>query len=181
MISRTKSIATSTQGAGFASFAMFVTGLLLGCCVATASADSQSATARLPREALEIVRRLAIQDRGRVKPFDSFARETLEQITGSPTYRGQDPVETVLGIIAAPESWQDAPLLWIPFRPLREPLGMGPKTSHVSYNELLGTRRLMRLLPVIVQKQQRDEKLSMLEQEIMDAYERFVSLSALLE
>ena len=137
--------------------------------------------AALPREALETLRHLAIQHNGRHKPLDSFARETLQLITGSPRVGHEDPVVTVLSMMANPARWQDAPLVDVPFIPLREALGLDRKTAHVSYNQLVETRTLMRMLPAIVEKQQREEKLSMLEQETMDAYERFVVLSGLME
>ena len=137
--------------------------------------------ASLPAEALRIARRLAIQDNGRLKPFDSFARETLVRIAGSPTWEHEDPVETVLAIIASPEHWQAEALISVPFVPLREPLGLERRASRISYNDLVASRKLMRMLPPIVQKQRREEKLSIQEQETMDAFERFVSFSGLIE
>ena len=142
---------------------------------------SQQRDVVLSPAALSTVRRMAIQHNGRHKPFDSFAWETLKLITGSPRIDREDPVATICAIMAEPEAWQVRPLIAVPFRPLRERLGMDPKASRISYNELIATRKLMRMLPAIVQKQQRDEKLTMLEQETMDVYERFVVLSALFE
>ncbi len=143
--------------------------------VAIAAAESMSSGT------LEAIRLIAIQHHGRHKPFDSFARETLDQVTGALRWKGQDPVATALSIMAQPECWQAGPLIAIPFVPLREALGLDRQTTHVSYDELIASRALMRRLPPIVAKQQRDEKLTMLEQETMDAYERFVALSGLLE
>jgi len=140
-----------------------------------------SVEAALAPETLDAVRPLAIQHNGRHKPFDSFARETLDHITGSPRIGREDPLLTVLSIIAQPESWQAKPLLAVPFRPLREALGMDPKASHISHEELVTTRRLMRMLPPIVEKQRRDEPLTMLEQETMDLFDRFVVFSNLIE
>ncbi len=189
------------------------------------------ARAALPSEALATIRRIAIQHNGRIKPFDSFARETLQLITGTPRVGHEDPVATVLSIMADPEHWQQVPLISVPFIPLREALGMVPpptasaiggsatagrprgpavgggmerpqaapvgtpiahpasggvpglgrKATHISYSDLVATRKLMRLLPPIVGKQQREEKLSMLEEETMDVFQRFVALSGLLE
>jgi cytochrome c-type biogenesis protein CcsB len=132
-------------------------------------------------DAAAVVRRIPVQDRGRVKPFDSLARETIRRITGSPAVDGEDPVRTLLAIMAEPEAWQARPLIEIPFRPLREALGMDPAAPRISYNDLVATRKLMRMLPAIVQKQEQDEKLTMLEQETMDAFERFVAFSRLTE
>lgn len=149
--------------------------------IAARAASAEEARPALPRMALEPVRAVAVQHNGRHKPFDSFAREVLNAITGSPQIGREDPVETVLSMMAEPERWQDVPLVAVPFVPLREPLGLDPKTKRVSYNALVDTRKLMRMLPAIVQKQQREEKLSIVENETMDAFDRFATLSALFE
>ncbi len=135
----------------------------------------------LSKGALQIIRHLAIQHNGRHKPFDSFAREAVQSITGISRVGHEDPLVTVLAILADPERWQAEPLISVPFVPMREALGMNPKATHISYNDLLATRKLMRLLPAIVEKQERSEKLSMLDNETMDVFQRFVTLSALFE
>ena len=140
-----------------------------------------SAEAAVSPRAPAAIRRLAIQHNGRLKPFDSFARETLERITGSAQRGGEDPVATVLQMLASPEPWQAKPLIAVPFHPLRGPLGLGPQTASVSYNDLVASKKLMRMLPVIVEKQRQDEKLSMLDNETMDVFERFVAFSNLSE
>ncbi len=127
------------------------------------------------------LRTIAIQHRGRVKPLDSFARETLRSMTGADRVGRQDPLETVLSIVAEPDRWQTVPLIQVPFRPLREALGMDSKTPRISYQDLVASRKLMRLLPAIMDKEQRNEKLSMFDQEALDVYQRFVALSGLLE
>ena len=139
-----------------------------------------SAGFTLSSSTFQTVRRITIQHNGRVKPLDTFAREMLRLVTGSDRFKSENPVRTVLSIIAEPEHWQDQPLIAIPFMPLREKLGLSRTTTHVSYNQVVETRALMRMLPAIVQKQGQEEKLSMLEQETMDVYERFVAFSGLL-
>ena len=129
---------------------------------------------------LQIMRRLAIQYNGRVKPFDSFAREVLTQMTGEEQWQGQDPTTTVLSLVGHPDQWQSVSWLSVPFGPLREKIGVDRKATHVSYADLMRTKALMRLLPSIAAKQQRDEKLTMLEQETMDLYYRFVTFSGLM-
>ncbi len=135
----------------------------------------------MPKEALEEIRGLAIQHNGRVKPFDSFAREEMDRLTGSPRWKNQDPVEIVLSILLEPDRWQAEPLLAVPFAPLRHEMGLDRKETHLSYSRLVSERRLMRLLPPIVQKQQGGEKLSLPENEAMDLYGRFVALTLLFQ
>ena len=144
-------------------------------------AYGRAAAPVVPREALDMTRRIAIQHNGRTKPFDSFARETLQLITGSPRVGKGDAVATVLTMMAEPERWQAEPLLSVQFHPLREALGMDATAARISYNDLVASRKLMRMLPAIMQKQQHEEKLSMLENETMDAFQRFVALSNLFE
>ena len=164
----------------------WLTVILIGWVLLSALSASGSET-RAPghdgpsRAALATMRRIAIQHNGRHKPFESFARETLIHIAGVSQLDGEDPVATVLSMIADPELWQARPLIAVPFIPLRDALGIDRKTPRISYDELVSTKKLMRMLPAIVGKQQRDEKLSMLEQETMDAYDRFVALSMLIE
>jgi len=158
-----------------------VSGLVVALLVVCSRAVWAEQHAQWPRMALETLRRVAIQHNGRNKPLDSFARETLQLITGKPRVERVDPVATVLAIIAEPEHWQQVPLIAVPFVPLRDALGIDRKTTHVSHNDLVATRKLMRMLPAIVQKQQHDEKLSMLDNETMDAFQRFVALSGVLE
>ncbi len=146
----------------------------------SANAGAAEVSALSPK-ALNTLRAVVIQHGGRHKPFDSFARETVWQITGRKALRGRHPADTVAQIIAAPEPWQAEPLLDVPFVPLREALGMDPKAAQVSYNDLVATRKLMRMLPAIVEKQEQSEPLSILENETMDLFQRFVAFSNLVE
>ncbi len=152
----------------------------LGIIIIAAFGRAEAARAMSP-ETLHIMRRLVIQHNGRHKRFDSLARETVRAITGARRWQRQDPVETVLDIIIHPEMWQERPLIEVPFVPLREALGMDRHTTHTSQEELVTTRRLMRMLPGIVEKQQNDDKLTMLENETMEAFQRFVTFSGLVE
>jgi len=133
----------------------------------------------LPRDVDAAVSHLPVQYNGRVKPFDSFAREILDLITGSGTVGKGTPAATVLHMVAFPEKWENEPILSLPYRPLREELGLSPKESHISYQALFATR-FMKRLPAIVAKQEANEKLTILENEIMDLYSRFTALHGLL-
>ncbi len=134
----------------------------------------------LSPEAVETARRLPVQHHGRVKPLDSFARETVDRLTGAPRWKGQDPMKTLLSILTEPDRRQEEPLLSVPFGPLREKIGLGRKAAHVSYSEIISTKKLMRMLPAIVEKQQRSQKLTMLENETMELYDRFVTFHGLI-
>ncbi len=131
----------------------------------------------MPKEALDQLRRVVVQHKGRLKPIDSFAWESLDQITDKNRIGKQDPVETLFRMTAQPEYWKDEPLIAIPYAPLRPLLGMEEKQKRISMNEVVDTRKLMRMLPAIVEKQERDDELSMIDNETMDVFNRFVAAS----
>ena len=155
--------------------------IFLLCGTAQAAEPESPPKVSVSAAAMKELQELAIQHNGRVKPFDSFAWETVDRLTGSARFRDEDPVNTILSIVAHPDAWQEVPLLSVPFGPLREALGLGRRTTHVSYNELISTRKLMRMLPPIVEKQQRSEKLTMLENETMELFDRFVIFTSLIK
>ena len=45
----------------------------------------------------ETLSQIAIQNRGRIKPFDTFASESLQFITGKKTWNGKGAVECLVG------------------------------------------------------------------------------------
>ena len=53
------------------------------------------------------LRELPVQDGGRIKSFDSFARESLELIYGKQKFEGRPAHEIVLTWALLPEAWKD--------------------------------------------------------------------------
>jgi len=148
--------------------------------IAWVGVASAAALSDVPDAALAPFRRLAIQHNGRVKPLDSYARETVYLLTGATQFRQLDSFRLILEIARHPETWQAEPLMALPYRPLRAHLGFDARTTHVSYRGLLDKRTLMPLLPAIVAKQQAGESLTLLEHETFDVYTRFVALTEVM-
>src|SRR5947208_3410664 len=74
---------------------------------------------------------LAIQDGGRRKPVDTFAKETLLRLTGRATYaaanRTWQPNEFILSMLLDDSSqWQKEPMILVGYRPLVEQLKLDP-------------------------------------------------------
>jgi ABC-type transport system involved in cytochrome c biogenesis permease subunit len=146
-----------------------------------AHAKSDPDWVEIPPSVLKQLKTLPIQHNGRVKPFDSFAWETLNRLSGQPRWGGRPPVETIWSMVAYPASWQKVEILSVPFVPLRKALGLSPKTTHVSYNRLVEDRALMRMLPGIIRKQRDGERLTFLENEALELYDRFVAITELFQ
>jgi cytochrome c-type biogenesis protein CcsB len=98
---------------------------------------------------------LGIQDAGRRKPVDTFARETLLRISGGATYTGTDgrlwtAPDFLLSALFGTHDWRSEPLILIPYHPLSDKLGLDPQRKRFSLDELAKAT----LLPSLVQQGQ---------------------------
>ena len=88
----------------------------------------------------EIVRRLPVQHDGRVMPFDTFARETVRQVTGKETWQAADPVATVRSWMFDESKTMGTPLLPIDDSDLAQALGLAQPRRYVSAVEFVSQR-----------------------------------------
>ena len=98
---------------------------------------------------------LGIQDAGRRKPVDTFARETLLRISGASTYTGADghiwtAPDFLLSVLFDTHDWRKEPLVLIPYHPLADKLGLDPQRKRFSVDELAGATTL----PTLIQQAQ---------------------------
>jgi cytochrome c-type biogenesis protein CcsB len=85
---------------------------------------------------------LPVQDNGRVKPFESFARETLQLVYGSESFQGRPAVEIITTWMLVPEHWNQRKIVQIPHRGLKEALKLDPNEKYFSPNEVFASERL---------------------------------------
>lgn len=122
---------------------------------------------------------IAIQDGGRRKPLDTFARETLLRISGASTYTDADgktwsAPDFVLSVLFSTHDWKKEPLILIPYHPLSAALGLDPQRKRFSLDELGGAASLPALL-------QQGQQLSREEKEVPRELKEAESLAARME
>src|SRR5205814_1785082 len=93
---------------------------------------------------------LAIQDGGRRKPIDTFARETLIRISGRSTYsdktgRKWQPNDFVLSAALETHDWRSEPMVLISLGKLKEQLGLDKTQRRFSFEQLVALPELQRL------------------------------------
>jgi cytochrome c-type biogenesis protein CcsB len=131
------------------------------------------------------LRTIPILDQGRVKPLDTFARESVQTITGKRSYLREDPLQTLLHWIAQPEAADNEPLILVQYEPLNKRVGIVAENRRISPKALLGNGSYKIYLKNIMIKQQEGEKLDSLEKEAsalfqrLDLFYRITSGSAL--
>jgi cytochrome c-type biogenesis protein CcsB len=79
---------------------------------------------------------LPVQAGGRVKPFDSYARDLVLQITGRRTFGGWDPVELVLSWLSDPKGWETKEFILITRKDVKRQLGLDEERNRFSPKEL---------------------------------------------
>jgi len=105
---------------------------------------------------LSRMRLIAVQHDGRFKPFDTLARETIQQITGDSVFDGQDPVYTYLDLMFRPAAYGNRNLILVKKARVREALikAAGSELSDAEASLIRKTRRIpprFLLLPAVQQ------------------------------
>jgi cytochrome c-type biogenesis protein CcsB len=117
----------------------------------------------------ETVSRYAIQDRGRLKPFDTFARESVQFVTGKASWKGLQAPEVVFGWLIAFESeWDKEPFIKVTYKPLKKLLGLNEEISFFSPADLRANEALKTRIREISQKQRRGETLGDMDKKILN-------------
>jgi cytochrome c-type biogenesis protein CcsB len=94
---------------------------------------------------------LVIQDGGRKKPIDTFAKESLQKLSGRAVWKAPDgkrwpAVLWLADLSLGQESWETAPLLRCSFMPLKRALNLDSERSFFSFSELSTNQALERLV-----------------------------------
>jgi len=93
---------------------------------------------------------LAIQDNGRRKPIDTFARQTLIQLTGRSSHtdkagREWTPNDFLLSAVLETRDWKEEPMVLVSFGELKEQLGLEKTQRRFSFAQLSGSVELPRI------------------------------------
>jgi len=78
------------------------------------SGEAEASLQRFDRDvraSTEILDGLAVQNRGRIKPLDSFARERLFDIFGERACAGLKPTLVILSWALCPDGWSEKPII----------------------------------------------------------------------
>ena len=112
------------------------------------------------------IRSLPVQDSGRVKPFDTFAKETLELVHGRKSFKPKDdssPIQAewvVLTWMLAPETWVSRPLFEVKHHQVLEQMKLPIDRKHFTADELFKSEKFANLMQDLQNKRQTKEKLN---------------------
>jgi cytochrome c-type biogenesis protein CcsB len=134
----------------------------------------------------DALREIAIQDGGRVKPLDTFARESARRITGArpftggETVAGKDATSWLLSLLADPSAGQQAPVVRVAHADLRARLHLEAARDRYSYAELVADEGLLDAIAAVRGKLERDEPLDPVEEEVATLTDTLTLMRGLL-
>ncbi len=103
---------------------------------------------------------LAIQDAGRVKPFDTFAREQLELIYGKQTFAGKPATDIVMTWLLQPDEWQKKEIFEIRHDAVKKLLNLEAERKHFTLIEILNNERFSLAMQELISQRETKEKLN---------------------
>jgi cytochrome c-type biogenesis protein CcsB len=129
---------------------------------------------------------LAIQDGGRRKPVDTFAKETLIRITARSTYtdktgRKWEPTDFALSALLETHDWKDEPMVLVSFGKLKEQLGLDKAQRRFSFAQLTALAELNRLANEAHELRRAEKPLDRLQQEVMSVSERLALFAHVMD
>lgn len=108
------------------------------------------------RKIAKLLKDIPVQAGGRIKPLDTFARESVRHIYGK---INSDYLHWVMTWILLPEEWFQKPFIWIEKAQVKKALGFSAKKSHFSPLELLGNKNFQREIGELNIRREQKEKL----------------------
>src|SRR5437870_13240054 len=129
---------------------------------------------------------VAIQDGGRRKPVDTFAKETLIRITGRSTYtdktgRKWQPNDFVLSNLLETHDWKNEPMVLVSFGKLKEQLGLDETQRRFSFAQLAGSGELQRIANEAQALKRAEKPLDRVQQEALGVSDRLTLLARLMD
>ncbi len=129
---------------------------------------------------------LAIQDGGRRKPVDTFAKEAVIRITGRSTHtdktgRKWRPNDFVLSALTETHDWKHEPMVLISSGQLIGQLGLDKTKRRFSFAQLTGSAELQRLVTEAQALKRAEKPLTRAQQEALSVSDRLTLLARVMD
>ena len=99
-----------------------------------------------PLDYVEAFRMMPVQQGGRLKPFDTFARESVRYVTGKVEFEKRDPVETLLAWWqTGPSEMAKKPVVEFRNKDWKSRLGLAAEPRYYSLEQLRASTELARI------------------------------------
>jgi cytochrome c-type biogenesis protein CcsB len=129
---------------------------------------------------------LAVQEGGRRKPVDTFAKEALIRLTGRSTYRDKNgrtwqPNDFVLSALLETHDWKSEPMVLISSGQLIDQLGLDKIQRRFSFAQLAGSAELQRIATEAQALKRAEKPLDRVQQEALSVSDRLNLLARVMD
>jgi cytochrome c-type biogenesis protein CcsB len=128
---------------------------------------------------------LAIQDGGRRKPVDTFARETLIKLTGRSTYtsgaKTWQATDFILSMLLDTHDWKKEPMILVSLGDLRQRLGLPEQQRLFSFTQLTALPELNALAGQAHALRKAEKPLDRVQSEVMSVSERLALFAHVMD
>src|SRR2546423_15159005 len=129
---------------------------------------------------------LAIQDNGRRKPIDTFARQALIQLTGRSSYadkagRQWTPNDFLLSAALETRDWKEESMVLVSFGELKEQLGLEKTQRRFSFAQLTGSAELPRIANEARERKRFEKPLNRVQQEALSVSDRLALFARVMD
>lgn len=121
--------------------------------------------------ASQILEEIPVQHKGRIKPFQSFAREASLRIVGTENYEGTPSSELIWQWIARPEEWNKRPMISV-VRMLQADFPLMVVKGRLSPEIIMQHQPFTEKVQEAWRKRQKKDALTPVEKERLDLYDR---------
>ena len=142
---------------------------------------SQTPDFQTSEEIADLFRPLPVLDRGRVKPFGTFTKESAEFIWGRAKVKDQSSIHVVLTWILLPKVWNETEFILVRSANVKKALNLDPAQDHFSPLELFQNENFIREVSELKSRQKRKEKLNEYFKEIQKVESRVQLYQAIRE
>jgi cytochrome c-type biogenesis protein CcsB len=108
---------------------------------------------------MDALKQLPVQDGGRIKPYDTFARESLQLIYGKQKFQDRSAVEVVTTWFLVPEVWETKKLIQISHRGLKEALKLNLDEGYFEIKSFISNDRISFVFQELQARHETKEKL----------------------
>ena len=120
----------------------------------------------------EVLAKIPVQHNGRIKPFESFAQESVLTLTGKNHFQGISPARLVWDWIARPQKWAAEPMIPVTLPALQEEFSLMLIRGRVSPETLLHHHAFIEKTQQAIMRKEQKEKLSLEAQKRIEIYDR---------
>lgn len=144
-----------------------ITALILGIFPASGQSQAESRP-----EAVAVLERIPVQNGGRIKPFESFAQESVLFITGKKKFQRENPTATVWNWMADPERWSKEPILPAGHKELQKDFGLMVIKGKISPEVVMDHQPFVEKVKDASARKRAKEKISEIDQKRLELYDK---------